>query len=59
LLGRLPHILMVVVIPGILSVSCAIWLWRRKRPVALGILLSTVIMVTHIVVFFAMHGHHH
>ncbi len=59
LLGKLPHILMVVVIPGILSVSCAIWLWRRKRPVALGILLSTAIMVAHIVVFFAMHGHHH
>jgi hypothetical protein len=47
------HVLFIIVIPMALCVAGAIWLWRTKRPVALGILLSVGGFGTHLAVHFA------
>jgi len=49
------HILVVIVIPAIICLCGAAWLWRRKRPLAVGILLSVVAVGTHVVLHFAHH----
>jgi len=49
------HWLMVIVIPMMICAAAAIWLWRRKKPVAVGILLTAVAFGTHIALHFAHH----
>ncbi|HLY28937.1 MAG TPA: hypothetical protein VKQ72_21500 [Aggregatilineales bacterium] len=53
------HVLFVVVIPMALCLAGVIWLWRTKRPVALGILLSVGGFGTHLAVHFASHFNGH
>lgn len=48
------HLIGVIVIPLTISVGFAIWIWRRKRPVALGILLSATVMSAHVILHFAL-----
>jgi hypothetical protein len=54
--GRLADRLLIVVIPETLYVVGIITLWRRRKSVALGILLAGVILVTHAIIHFANHG---
>jgi len=54
--GRLADRLLIVVIPETLYVVGIITLWRRRKSVALGILLTGVILVTHAIIHFATHG---
>jgi hypothetical protein len=54
--GRLADRLLIVVIPETLYVVGIITLWRRRRSVALGILLAGMILVTHAIIHFATHG---
>ena len=54
--GRLADRLLVVVIPETLYVVGIITLWRRRKSVALGILLAGMILVTHAIIHFATHG---
>lgn len=42
------HVLMIVVIPMAISAVAVVWLWRRKRPVAIGIMLTAVVLLTHV-----------
>jgi hypothetical protein len=54
--GRLADRLLIVVIPETLYLVAVITLWRRRKSVALGILLAGMILVTHAVIHFANHG---
>jgi len=54
--GRLADRLLIVVIPETLYVVGLITLLRRRKSVALGILLAGVILVTHAIIHFATHG---
>ena len=54
--GRLADRLLIVVIPETLYVVGIITLWRRRKSVALGILLAGMILVTHAIIHFATHG---
>ncbi len=54
--GRLADRLLIVVIPETLYVVGIITLWRRRKSVALGILLAGVILITHAMIHFATHG---
>jgi len=49
------HVLFVIVIPMAICIAGVIWLWRTKKPVALGILLSLGVFGTHLAVHFASH----
>jgi hypothetical protein len=48
------HLVMVLIIPLAICLSLAVRIWRTKRPAALGILLSAVVMSTHVVLHFAL-----
>jgi hypothetical protein len=52
------HLIMVLFIPLAIALTFAAWIWRRKRPVALGILLSAVVMSGHVAIYFALHARH-
>jgi hypothetical protein len=54
--GRLADRLLIVVIPETLYAIGIITLWRRRKSVALGILLAGVILITHAMIHFATHG---
>ena len=54
--ARLADRLLIVVIPEALYVVGIITLWRRRKSVALGILLAGVILITHAMIHFATHG---
>ena len=54
--GRLADRLLIVVIPETLYVVGIITLWRRRKSVALGILLAAMILVTHAIIHLATHG---
>jgi hypothetical protein len=54
--GRLADRLLIVVIPETLYVVGIITLWRRRKSVALGILLAGMILVTHAIIHFTTHG---
>lgn len=49
------HVLFIIVLPLAICLSMAVWLWRRRRPAAIGILLSAVALSTHVVLHFAHH----
>ncbi|HTJ31257.1 MAG TPA: hypothetical protein VL346_12190 [Acidobacteriaceae bacterium] len=49
------HVLFVIVLPLAACLGAAVWLWRRRRPAAIGILLSAVAISTHVVMHFAHH----
>jgi len=50
-----PHFLGAIVIPEIVFVISAILLWRKRPPVALGILLMGAAIGVHVAVHFATH----
>ncbi|MBT9333270.1 hypothetical protein [Paracidobacterium acidisoli] len=47
------HVLTIVVIPEIIFAIAAVKLWRKRAPVALGILLMGSVMAIHVVIHFA------
>jgi hypothetical protein len=49
-----PHALGAIVIPEIIFVVSAILLWRKRTPLAAGILLTGVAIGIHVAVHFAM-----
>ncbi|HEY9127492.1 MAG TPA: hypothetical protein VIM62_10220 [Acidobacteriaceae bacterium] len=49
------HVLFVIVLPLAVCLSMAVWLWRRRRPAAIGILVAAVAMSTHVALHFAHH----
>jgi hypothetical protein len=56
-LGPIPWWVAVIVIPEIIFVVSVVALWRRRRPMALGILLTAIILATHFAVHLATHFH--
>jgi hypothetical protein len=56
-LGPMPWWMVVIVIPEIIFVLSIVLLWRKRRPMALGILLTAIILVTHFAVHIATHFH--
>jgi hypothetical protein len=50
-----PHFLGAIVIPEIVFVIAAIMLWRKRPPVAVGILLMGAAIGVHVAVHFATH----
>jgi hypothetical protein len=49
------HVLFVIVLPLAICLSTALWLWRRRRPAAIGILVAAVALSTHVVLHFTHH----
>jgi hypothetical protein len=49
------HVLLMIVIPETIFVAAIIGLWRRRRPMAVGILLSAAVLATHVIVHLATH----
>ena len=56
-LGPMPWWMAVIVIPEIIFVLAIVTLWRKRRPMALGILLTAIILATHFAVHIATHFH--
>lgn len=50
------HWLTVIVIPEIIFVVAVATMWRKRRSMAVGILLMAVVLATHAVVHIALHG---
>lgn len=48
--------LLIVAVPEAMYLTGAIIMWRRRRTIALGILLSGVILITHAIIHFATHA---
>ena len=46
------HVLTIVVIPEIIFVVAAIQLWRKRRPMAAGILVTGLVLATHVLMHF-------
>ena len=59
--GRVPWIpwLVVMILPEAIFIVSAVALWRKKRPVAVGILLSAAILATHFIMHIASSGFTH
>jgi hypothetical protein len=55
-LGGVPWWLAAIVIPEMIFVIAAVALWRKRRLMAVGILLSAATLVTHVIVHVATHG---
>jgi hypothetical protein len=49
--------LLIVVVPETIILLVAMRFWSKKRPMAVGILLSAVVLATHFVVHIATHNH--
>jgi hypothetical protein len=49
------ELLAVIVAPETIFVVAAVALWRKRRPMAVGLVLSAVILVAHVVVHLATH----
>jgi hypothetical protein len=49
------HILTMIVIPEAIFIAAAVALWRKRRPIAAGILLIAVAIGVHIAVWAAIH----
>ena len=49
------HLVMVLIIPLAICLGFAVKVWRTRRPVALGILLSAVVMSSQVILHFALH----
>jgi hypothetical protein len=43
-------------IPEVIFIVAAVALWRKRRSIAVGILLSAVTLVAHFIVHVATHG---
>jgi hypothetical protein len=48
--------LAVIVIPETIFIVTAVTIWRRRRSMAIGILLSAITLITHFVVHLSAHG---
>jgi len=48
--------LAVIAIPETIFIFTAISLWRKRRSMAVGILLSAIVLVAHFVVHITTHG---
>jgi hypothetical protein len=48
--------LLIVAVPEAVYLAGAAAMWRRKKTVALGILLCGVILITHAIIHFATHA---
>jgi hypothetical protein len=57
-LERMPLWLVLIVLPEIIFIGGAVALWRKRKPMAVGILLSATILATHVIVHVASHGLH-
>jgi hypothetical protein len=44
------HFLIAIVLPEVVFIAAAIALWRRRRPVAMGILLTAVAIGAHVLI---------
>jgi hypothetical protein len=51
-----PEWLAVIVVPETIFILAAVAIWRRRRPMAVGILLSAITLITHFVFHLAAHG---
>ena len=49
------ELLAVIVAPETIFVVAAVALWRRRKPMAVGLVLSAVILVAHVVVHLTTH----
>ena len=49
------EMLAVIVVPETIFVVAAVALWRNRRPMALGLVSSAVILVAHVVVHLTTH----
>jgi hypothetical protein len=49
------ELLAVIVVPETIFVVAAVALWRKRRPMAVGMALSAVILVAHVVVHLTTH----
>jgi hypothetical protein len=47
--------LAVIVVPETIFLVAAVALWRNRRPMAVGLVLSAVILVAHVVVHLTTH----
>ena len=48
--------MIVIVIPETIFMVTAVALWRKRRSIAAGILLSAITLITHFLVHIATHG---
>jgi hypothetical protein len=48
--------LAIIGIPEAVFTVTAVVLWRKKRPMAAGILLAAMILITHMIVHMVSHG---
>jgi hypothetical protein len=53
--GESAELLAVIVVPETIFVVAAVALWRKKKPMAVGLVLSAVILVGHVVVHLTTH----
>jgi hypothetical protein len=49
------HVLTIVIIPETIFVIAAAMLWRKRGPVAAGILVTGVVLAVHVAAHFVMH----
>jgi hypothetical protein len=49
------EMLAVIVVPETIFLIAAVALWRKRRPMAVGLVLSAVILVAHVVVHLTTH----
>jgi hypothetical protein len=49
------QMLAVIVVPETIFVVAAVALWRKRRPMAVGLVLSAVTLVAHVVVHLTTH----
>ena len=56
-LGPVPWWVAMIVLPEIIFVAAIAALWRKRRYMAEGILLSAVVLITHFILHVANHSH--
>jgi hypothetical protein len=56
-LGPMPWWLVVIVMPEIIFIVATVALWRKRRLMAVGILLSAVTLGTHFIIHVTTHAH--
>ncbi len=47
------HVLVVIVVPELIFILLAVRQWKKRRPMAVEILLSGLLLATHVIVHFA------
>lgn len=57
--GQVPWLawLVVIALPETIFVIAAVRLWQKRKPMAIGILLSAVVLATHFIMHIANHFH--